>query len=91
MVDAVLAGRTTEEWMTAFGGKVPFAPVLSIGAALENPYVASIGMIEPVPHEGAEGGELRTLASPFRVNGARPASSRAPRLGEHDEIMSEAG
>ena len=84
-VDAVLAARTTEEWMNIFGGKVPFAPVLTIGKALENPYVSGLGMIEPVEHSDAAGGRLRTLGSPFRVNGKRPASSRAPRLGEHDD------
>ena len=68
------------------GGKVPFAPVLDIAGALDSPYLESIGMIETVEHPEAPEG-LRTLASPFRVNGDRVRSSRAPALGEHNEEL----
>lgn len=86
-IDAALVVRTTSEWMAIFGGKVPFAPVLDLAAALDSPYVDEIAMIETVAHEHAPDG-LRTLASPFRVNGKRPVSRRAPRLGEHDSTIS---
>lgn len=81
-IDAVMAADTTANWMARLSGKVPFAPVLDVAAALDSAYVGEIGMIEPVNHPDAEGGRLRTLASPFRVNGERLASRRAPKLGE---------
>lgn len=85
-VDDVLSARTTSEWMDILGGHVPFAPVLDIAEALDSPYVDEIGMTETVAHPSAPDG-VRTLASPFRINGKRPASSRAPRLGEHDSEL----
>jgi crotonobetainyl-CoA:carnitine CoA-transferase CaiB-like acyl-CoA transferase len=60
--------------------------VLGIGEALENPYVSEIEMIETVAHPACGAG-LRTLASPFRVNGKRPISSRSPLMGEQDEDL----
>ncbi len=87
-VDAVMEKQSAETWMTRLGGKVPFAPVLDIAAALDSPYVNAIGMTETVPHPAREEG-LRTLASPIKVNGKRLSSSRAPTLGEHtDEVLS---
>lgn len=85
-IDEILSHRTTQEWMDILGGKVPFAPVLDIAGALDSPYLESIGMIETVEHPEAPEG-LRTLASPFRVNGDRVRSSRAPGLGEHNEEL----
>lgn len=86
-VDAVMMADTTANWMQRLGGKAPFAPVLDIAQALDNPYVEAIDMIETVDHPETEKG-LRTLASPFRVNGQRPSNTRAPTLGEHtDELL----
>lgn len=82
-VDAVMMADTTGNWMNRLGGKVPFAPVLDIAEALDNPYVKTVSMLETVAHPDADGHRLRTLASPFRINGERVRSSRAPKLGEH--------
>lgn len=82
-VDGVMMQKTRAEWMELLGGKVPFAPVLDLDAALDNPYVERIGMTGRVEHPGKTGG-LRHLASPFKVNGQRPRQSRAPRMGEHN-------
>ena len=77
-VDAVILQDTTANWMARLRGHVPFAPVLDIGQAHDNPYVDEIGMVEAVAHPDTKSGELRTLASPFRVNGKRLTSRRAP-------------
>ena len=84
-VDVVLEADTTANWMRRLGGKVPFAPVLDIGAALDNPYVERSGLVERVVHPDGPGGHIRTLASPFRIDGDRPMSSRAPKLGENTD------
>lgn len=82
-LDALLSARTTADWVTRLGGKVPVAPVLDIGEALDNPFVAEVAMTDAVEHPDADGGALRMLASPIKVNGVRPPGRRAPKLGEH--------
>ena len=82
-VDQVMMARTTAEWMDILGGQVPFAPVLDIGEALDSDYVASVEMTTQVDHPASSDG-LRTLSSPFRVNGERPTLSRAPKMGEQN-------
>lgn len=81
-LDGLLSARTTADWVALLGGKVPVAPVLDIGQALDNPFVAEIAMTDAVAHPDAADGRLRMLASPIKVNGARPPGRRAPKLGE---------
>lgn len=88
VVDEILTHRTSQEWVDHFAGQVPFAPVLDIPHALDNPYLAETEMLEVVAHPSKPEG-LRTLASPFRVNGKRPVTSRAPELGEHNGEFSQ--
>ena len=88
-VDAVMMAKSTQEWLNLLGGHVPFAPVLDIGQALDSDYVASVEMTTQIEHPDAPDG-LRTLSSPFRVNGERPTPTRAPRMGEHDaELLTD--
>ncbi|MEM7459973.1 MAG: CoA transferase [Pseudomonadota bacterium] len=82
-VDAVMMTKTTSDWLQVLGGHVPFAPVLNIGEALDSDYVAHVEMTATVDHPDAAQG-VRTLASPFRVNGERPDISRAPKMGEQN-------
>lgn len=85
-VDAVMLARTTQEWLDLLGGKVPFAPVLDIGQALDSEYVEHVEMIAAIEHPDADG-NLRTLSSPFRINGVRPTLTRAPKMGEHSAAL----
>lgn len=82
-VDEVMMGKSTREWLDVLGGQVPFAPVYDIAEALNSDYVRSVEMTARVDHPEAEEG-LRVLASPFRINGQRPAQRRAPKMGEQD-------
>ncbi|MFY8094686.1 MAG: CaiB/BaiF CoA transferase family protein [Niveispirillum sp.] len=84
-LDEVLSTRTTAEWLSILGGHVPFAPITSLDQALDNPFVAEIGMVETVAHPDATDGRLRLLSSPIRINGERPQGVRAPKLGEMGE------
>lgn len=84
-LDEVLSTKTTVEWLTILGGHVPFAPITNLDQALDNPFVAEIGMVEDVDHPDAKGGILRLLSSPIRINGKRPRGRRAPKLGEMTE------
>ena len=88
-VDNTMMTKTTSEWLDILGGHVPFAPVLDIGEALDSGYVEHVEMTTRVDHPLSENG-VRTLASPFRINGERPVLSRAPKMGEHsDELLPE--
>ncbi len=84
-LDAVLSTQPTQHWIGLLGGQVPAAPVYDIAQALDNPFVAQIGMTDVVDHPEAQAGKLRMLASPIKVNGRRAPGKRAPKLGEHDQ------
>ena len=89
-VDAIMMAKTTSDWLSILGGQVPFAPVLDIGEALDSDYVQHVEMTTQIDHpDTAEG--MRTLASPFRVNGERPKLTRAPKMGEHTAALLPAG
>ncbi len=83
LIDDHLAEQTTADWVAQLSGKVPVAPVYGLAAALDNPFAKEIGMISTVEHEAKPQG-LRLLSCPMRINGDRPASSRAPNIGEQD-------
>ena len=85
-VDGVMMAKPTDEWLDILGGHVPFAPVLNIGEALDSAYVASVEMTSRIDHPETPGG-LRTLSSPFRINGKRPELSRAPKMGEQSGVL----
>jgi len=86
-LDAFLSLQPTSVWMERLGGKVPVAPVHTLSEALEAEHAQ--GLIEVVDHPEKPDG-LKLLREPFTINGERPASVRAPMLGEHTrEILDE--
>lgn len=91
LLDPAFASRTTAAWMDLFAGQVPAAPVLSMGAALDTPYARETGAIDTVAHPDAAGG-LSFVASPIRIDGARPTATAAPRLGaDTDRLLADLG
>jgi crotonobetainyl-CoA:carnitine CoA-transferase CaiB-like acyl-CoA transferase len=91
LLDQALSARTTAEWMDAFGGRVPAAPVLDIAQALDNPFVAARGGIETFtgsPH----GEDVRMVASPIRVPGEQIPTRAGPGLGaDTDRVLADLG
>lgn len=86
VLDGIFIERSTAAWMELLGGQVPFAPVLSLGDALANPFVFETAMRDTVAHpDRAEG--LHMLACPIRIDQARLPGHRAPKLGEHTEAL----
>ena len=86
-LESVLATRSTEEWMKAFAGKVPAAPVYDVAQALDNDFIQEQERIIEFEHAGRN---VRTIASPVRV-GVHPAQA-APAMGEHNhELLGEVG
>ena len=91
LLDEVFVTRTTTQWMAALAGNVPAAPVLTMPAALDNPYLHGSGGVQTVDHPGKPEG-LRVLTSPIRLSGERIATKRAPALGEDtDDILGQIG
>jgi crotonobetainyl-CoA:carnitine CoA-transferase CaiB-like acyl-CoA transferase len=90
LIDAALAAQTTEVWMQRLSGRVPIAPVLTLPRALDNPYLAQAGGIAMPGHPQRPG--FRTLASPIRIDGARPPARPGPALGaDTQRVLSAAG
>ncbi len=88
-LDSVMQTKTTDDWLTLLGGQVPFAPVRGLKEALDNPYVAEVGMRDVVDHPERAGG-LHLLACPIKIDGKRASGVRAPRMGEHNaELLDE--
>jgi len=47
-LDTLFATRATADWMALFAGRVPFGPVNGLFEALDNPFVAEVGMRDVV-------------------------------------------
>lgn len=84
ILDGALKAHPTAHWMAVFAGRVPLAPVLTLGQALDNPYLAATGGVQVVEHPVRP---LRVLSNPIRVDGARAAARAAPALGADTEAV----
>lgn len=90
ILDAALMQHPTAHWMGLMAGRVPAAPVLTLAQALDNPYLADSGGIATPGHPLRPG--FRTLASPLRLDGQRPAARPAPALGaDTGTVLAQAG
>ncbi len=90
ILDAVFRRATTGDWMQRLGGRVPAAPILTLPQALENPYFHAMDGVLTLPHPQRP--DLKVVASPIRVDGARPDASAGPALGADTEaLLCEAG
>jgi crotonobetainyl-CoA:carnitine CoA-transferase CaiB-like acyl-CoA transferase len=79
VLDAEFRARPTAAWLEVLAGVLPVAPVRGLAEALENPFLAETGMIQTTPHPARP--DFRVLASPIRVDGARPQLGPCPPLG----------
>jgi crotonobetainyl-CoA:carnitine CoA-transferase CaiB-like acyl-CoA transferase len=79
MLDEEFSQATPKEWMQRLGGVIPIAPVYNLAQGLDNPYVASIGMIQSLVH--AANPALKRLANPIKINGERLPARVAGRMG----------
>jgi succinate--hydroxymethylglutarate CoA-transferase len=90
LIDEALQARTTDEWLAAFAGNVPAAPIYDVTQALENPWVKGSTRIESIRVEGAA--PLALLTSPVRGEGLPLAGRPAPALGaDTDAVLADAG
>jgi succinate---hydroxymethylglutarate CoA-transferase len=90
LLDGAFAARTTTDWMARLAGQVPAAPVLSLPAALDNPYFADTDGIQSIDHPDRPG--LRVLSNPIQLDGARAQATPAPKRGaDTTSVLRNAG
>ncbi|HSD44219.1 MAG TPA: CoA transferase [Burkholderiales bacterium] len=90
LIDEALQARTTAEWLAAFAGSVPAAPIHDVTQALENPWVKGSARIESIPVAG--GPPLALLTNPLRGEGLPLRGRPAPALGaDTDAVLADAG
>ncbi|WP_433799384.1 CaiB/BaiF CoA transferase family protein [Actinomycetospora sp. CA-084318] len=75
-IAAIAPTRTTDEWATLCGEhSIPFAPVLDLETAHEDPYVVDGGLLTEREHPTE--GRYRSIGFPVRFSGT-PAGMRTP-------------
>jgi crotonobetainyl-CoA:carnitine CoA-transferase CaiB-like acyl-CoA transferase len=91
-VEALLAARTTAEWLVALGeAGIPCAPVNRLEDLLTDPHLEAVGFWERVEHPTEGALRQPRLAWGFGASPAGPLRP-APGLGAHtDEVLAEAG
>ena len=77
-------------WQEMLSGFVPVAPVYELGAALDNPWLETIGMRDSVAHPDRD--KINVLANPIKLDGQRLPNRAAPLLGaDSDALLDELG
>lgn len=90
MLDEILSGKTTAQWLEIFAGTVPASPINNIADALDNPFVAERAGVQTLNLPGH--GDYRMLAAPVLSGGAETPANPAPTLGAHtQEILQGIG
>lgn len=85
IIEEVVARKSLSEWSKLLSvGDVPHAPVLSVGEALEQPYVQHRNMVIEATHPTY--GPVKMVGPVIKYRGETPAPATAPpMLGEHSE------
>lgn len=90
VLDRALSKDTTANWLDAFGGQIPAAPVLKPKQALENPFFQQREQVQNL--QDNQHNPFRILASSIDAGVNRADDNAAPTLGQHtDEILLNAG
>jgi formyl-CoA transferase/CoA:oxalate CoA-transferase len=86
-----LATRTAREWEDVLQGSVPCTRVRTVGELADDPQLAAIDLVRPLPTERVP--DLRAVGLPFKRDGERGARwDPPPALGQHtDEVLDELG
>ncbi len=79
LLESILTQHSTAHWIEVLGGQVPVAPVHDVAQALDSVHMQANGMVRAVPHPEQE--DMRALANPIKINGARLDQFAAPALG----------
>jgi len=90
VLDTALSKDTTANWLEAFGGRIPAAPVLDPEQALNNPFLLQRNCIQNL--SDSSGNQMQLLASGIDAGVDRSTDTAAPTLGQHtDDILQSIG
>lgn len=79
VLDGIFQTEGTDHWFALLQTYIPVAPVYDLPSALDNPFVASIGMMQTLEHR--EFGEYRGLSNPIKVDNHRLSTDCGAGLG----------
>lgn len=90
-LEATFRGRTTHDWVARLEAVgVPVGRINGLAEALVDPQVIAREGVDAYQHDRF--GEVRRIRSALRLSGPRRVPERAPRLGEHtDVVLAEVG
>lgn len=89
LLQQAFLARPSAHWLQALNGKIPIAPICSLDAALDNPWVGRTGMLQTLAHPA---GPLRVLSNPIKVDGERLPGHACPPLGaDNNALLTELG
>lgn len=90
LLDEALSSNTTEHWLGKLNGRLPVAPVHDLPAALDNPFLKTIGMVRNTPHP--QRSDFKTMSNPIKLDGERLPSRVCSALGaDTDDILRGVG
>ena len=88
VLDEIFQTQDTDHWFERLQTYIPVAPVYDLPNALDNPFVASIGMMQTMTHR--EFGEYRGLSNPIKIDQQRLQTHCGAGLGaDNQEILGE--
>ena len=88
VLDEILQTEDTDYWFEKLQTYIPVAPVYDLPNALDNPFVASIGMMQTITHR--EFGEYRGLSNPIKIDQQRMQTHCGAGLGaDNQEILGD--
>ena len=88
VLDEIFQTQNTDHWFGKLQTYIPVAPVYDLPNALDNPFVASIGMMQNMTHR--EFGEYRGLSNPIKIDQQRLQTHCGAGLGaDNQEILGE--
>jgi crotonobetainyl-CoA:carnitine CoA-transferase CaiB-like acyl-CoA transferase len=83
-LNRIFVTRPTDEWLVVLEGSgVPYAPILDVAGAFDQPQVREGDFAGPM---ATPGGEVSAMRTPLVIDGTRPPIRRGPRrLGEDSD------
>jgi crotonobetainyl-CoA:carnitine CoA-transferase CaiB-like acyl-CoA transferase len=85
VLDEAMSTKSTREWLAAFAGEIPAAPIYDVAEAFSNAFMDETDMVSTIEHP--VNGAMRVLANPLRIDGERPEKRPCPPLGADNERL----
>ncbi|GLP96323.1 CaiB/BaiF CoA transferase family protein [Paraferrimonas sedimenticola] len=87
ILDECFSARTTAQWLEAFQGRLPIAPIYDMAQALTNPYIEQLGLKQQVSH--SQNPQMQLLSNPIKIDGQRLQANAAVARGQDTQDLLE--